>query len=113
MRQFLEILLDGASILDQVKGLRLDRRSDQAIDALTLELAGYALYSEFDFGTLPASPRVHVATADAILADGPRQIVVPVHQRRLTKDSARVLQRRVGLGIRHERWGRLRGRRSG
>jgi hypothetical protein len=63
MRQFLEILLDGDSILSEVRALRLDRRSDQAVDALTLELAGYALYSEFNFGALPASPRIQVGSA--------------------------------------------------
>jgi hypothetical protein len=63
MRQFLEILLDGDSMLSEVRALRLDRRSDQAVDALTLELAGYALYSEFNFGALPASPRIQVGSA--------------------------------------------------
>src|SRR6266481_5542430 len=63
MRQFLEILLDGDSILSEVRALRLDRRSDQTVDALTLELASYALYSEFNFGALPASPRIQVGSA--------------------------------------------------
>lgn len=63
MRQFLEILLDGASIFSECVALRLDRRTDQAVDALTLELASYGLYSQFNFGALPASPRIQVATA--------------------------------------------------
>ena len=65
MRSFCEILLDGESILPMVRSLRLDRRNDQAVDELTLELASYALYDEFDFSTLPAALRLQVATAVA------------------------------------------------
>jgi hypothetical protein len=63
MRSFCEILLDGDSILPLVRSLRLDRRNDQAGDELTLELASDALYDELDFSTLPAAPRIQVATA--------------------------------------------------
>ena len=63
MRQFLDILLDGASILSKVESLRIERMRDQAVDTLTLGLADYSLYSEFDFGALPAAERIQVATA--------------------------------------------------
>src|SRR3990167_7633591 len=62
MRQFLDILLDDLSILDQVRSMRLEHRRDQAMDVLTLRLSDYSLYSEFDFGTLPASERIQVGT---------------------------------------------------
>ena len=39
MRQFLDILLDDLSILDQVRSMRLEHRRDQAMDVLTLRLS--------------------------------------------------------------------------
>ncbi len=63
MRQFLDLLLDGSSILSKVRSLRLDRRRDQAVDVLTLELADYSLYSQFNFGAVPTIERIQVATA--------------------------------------------------
>ncbi len=63
MKQHLDIMLDGSSILDKVRSMQIERRRDQAVDILTLELADYSLYSSFDFGTLPASERLQVATA--------------------------------------------------
>ena len=43
--------------------MRIERRADQAVDTLTLELADFALYSEFDFSTLPTGERIQVGTA--------------------------------------------------
>lgn len=64
MSLFADVLLDGASILDKVRSFRIERRETQAVDVLTLALADYSLYSQFDFTTLPQSERVHIGTAN-------------------------------------------------
>ncbi len=63
MRQYFNILLDGSSILEKIRSLRIERRRDRAVDTFTVELADFSLYSSFDFGLVPTSERLHVGTA--------------------------------------------------
>ncbi|KKL48767.1 hypothetical protein LCGC14_2322230, partial [marine sediment metagenome] len=63
MRQFFNILLDGSSILEKIRSVRIERRRDRAVDTFTLSLADFSLYSQFDFGLVPTSERLHVGTA--------------------------------------------------
>ena len=50
MRTYFNILLDGSTILDKVRSVRIELRRDQAVDTLTLALVDFSLYSQFDFG---------------------------------------------------------------
>ncbi len=61
-RQFVEVLLDGSSILDNIANFRIQRSRNMAVDTITLRLADFSLYSLFDFGLTPTTERLHVAT---------------------------------------------------
>ncbi len=61
-RQFVEVLLDGSSILDNIVDFRIERRRNQAVDTITLRLADFSLYSLFDFSLTPTTERLHVGT---------------------------------------------------
>jgi hypothetical protein len=63
--QFVDVLLDGVSIMDEVASFNLARRRNQAVDTLTLRLVTFDLYSQFDFGAVPLSERIHVGTSTA------------------------------------------------
>jgi len=63
--QFVDVLLDGVSILDEIASFNLDRRRNQAVDTLTLRLVTFDLYSQFDFGAVPITERIHVGTSTA------------------------------------------------
>ena len=62
-RQFVDVLLDGSSIADNVTSFRLSRSRNQALDTLTLKLADFSLYSLFDFGLVPTTERLQVGTS--------------------------------------------------
>ena len=96
MSQYCEILLDGVSILDRVRSLHLDRRADQAVDTLTLELADFSLYSEFDFSVLPVEPRIEVLTGTAI---------APVSQGKFFVERPDVIESKDAISI-PSLWGR-------
>ncbi len=62
---FVEVLLDGTSILDNIVSFRLLRPRNSAMDTLTLRLADFSLYASFDFGVVPLTERIHVGTSTA------------------------------------------------
>jgi len=62
---FVEVLLDGTSILDNIVSFRLLRPRRSAMDTLTLRLADFSLYASFDFGVVPLTERIHVGTSTA------------------------------------------------
>lgn len=62
---FVEVLLDGTSILDNIASFRLLRQRNSAMDTLTLRLADFSLYASFDFGVVPLTERIHVGTSTA------------------------------------------------
>lgn len=62
-QEYIEILLDGATIRENVTSLRIARRRTQATDTCTLKLADFSLYSLFDFGVVPLTTRLHVGTS--------------------------------------------------
>ena len=63
--QFVDVLLDGTSIRENIVSFRLQRPRNRATDTLTLRLADFSLYSQFDFALIPLTERLHVGTSTA------------------------------------------------
>jgi hypothetical protein len=61
--EFVEVLLDGSSILDNIVNFRIQRNRNMAVDSVTLRLADFSLYSQFDFALIPTIERIHVGTS--------------------------------------------------
>ena len=63
--QFVDVLLDGSSIRENLVSFRLQRSRDRATDNLTVRLGDFSLYSLFDFTLVPTVERLHVGTSTA------------------------------------------------
>lgn len=57
-----DVLLDGNSIRDKVVSFSIRRARTNFCNELTLVLADYALYSQFDFTEVPESERIEILT---------------------------------------------------
>lgn len=63
--QFVDVLLDGTSIRENLVSFRLQRPRNRATDSLTIRLGDFSLYSQFDFTLVPTEERLHVGTSTA------------------------------------------------
>ena len=61
--QFVDVLLDGSSIRENLVSFRLQRPRNRATDSITIRLGDFSLYALFDFTLVPLVERLHVGTS--------------------------------------------------